>query len=466
MSHANQYDAIVVGAGIGGSNVAAQLSEAGLKCLVIEAGHYFSRRTYPRCELDGNTQLFWHGGLELNSDATLALLRPKVVGGGSIVNQALLDEFDDDALDSWRAASGFPAFSLAAMQPWYAAAKSALSVQTVPVAFANRNADIFKAGFEQCGFHYAPLTRAQSGCHHEAGNDCIECLYGCRLDSKQSTPLTSLKRALKAGCQLIHSCEVMHIEESTQGVTLACRHANGSVIHFHGQRLILAANAIGTTTLLLRAGFGERLPMLGRHFYSHPQYMYFARYREPVNAQRGPLQSYKSADPHFRKQGFKLENVFAPPIGTALLLPQHGVAHQAMMQNITHLASIEVAIRDTEPGQIRLQRNGRARIDKTLNHEDKQRAAAGKAAVYQIFERTGAEQIMDGRLGIGLHLMGGVRLAEQASAGCVGHDFRLFGSQRIHVADSSLFPNAPGINPSLTIMALGRMAAQAILEAA
>ncbi|WP_137939480.1 GMC family oxidoreductase [Chitinivorax sp. B] len=465
MPNAVRYDAVIVGAGIGGSNVAAQLTEAGLSCLILEAGQYFSRNSYPRCELDGNAQLFWNGGLELNSDATLALLRPKVVGGGSIVNQALLDEFDEDALQSWHADSGFPAFSVQGMLPWYHAAKATISVQTVPAEHANRNAQIFREGFERCGFHYAPLTRAQRGCHHEQRNDCIECLYGCRLDSKQSTPLTSLKRALKAGCQLLSACEATHIEEHRDGVTIHTKLADGRQLTFHGRRLVLAANAIGTSSLLLRSGFGRRLPMLGQRFYSHPQYMYFARYREPVNAHRGPLQSYKSADASFRRQGFKLENVFAPPIGSALLLPQRGTSHQAMMRDITHLASIEVAVRDTHPGRISLTNDGRIRIDKRLDAEDRGRAKAGREAVYQIFQSTGAEQVFDGRMGIGLHLMGGARIGNDAATACVGHDFRLFGSHAIHVADSSLFPNAPGINPSLTIMVLGRMAAQSILEA-
>jgi len=44
----------------------------------------------------------------------------------------------------------------------------------------------------------------------------------------------------------------------------------------------------------------------------------------------------------------------------------------------------------------------------------------------------------------------------------VGPDFRLHGHRRIFAADSSIFPNAPGINPSLTIMALAKKAAHSI----
>ena len=46
----------------------------------------------------------------------------------------------------------------------------------------------------------------------------------------------------------------------------------------------------------------------------------------------------------------------------------------------------------------------------------------------------------------------------------VDPEFRLHGYKNIFAADSSIFPNAPGINPSLTIMALSKKAAADILR--
>jgi choline dehydrogenase-like flavoprotein len=43
-------------------------------------------------------------------------------------------------------------------------------------------------------------------------------------------------------------------------------------------------------------------------------------------------------------------------------------------------------------------------------------------------------------------------------------DFNLHGFGNIYTADSSVFPNAPGINPSFTIMALSCMAGDRILR--
>ena len=89
------YDAIIIGSGVSGSLMASELVGAGMDVLLLEAGEFFSRTNFPRKEIDANSKLYWGGGIEFNKSADLAFLRPKVVGGGSIVNQALLDRFDD-----------------------------------------------------------------------------------------------------------------------------------------------------------------------------------------------------------------------------------------------------------------------------------------------------------------------------------------------------------------------------------
>jgi len=46
----------------------------------------------------------------------------------------------------------------------------------------------------------------------------------------------------------------------------------------------------------------------------------------------------------------------------------------------------------------------------------------------------------------------------------VNERFQLHGFANIFVADSSIFPAAPGINPALTIMALSHRASLAVLS--
>lgn len=457
------YDAVIVGAGVSGSFIANALSQAGMKCVLLEAGRYFTRETYPDNELDSNALLYWGGGIELNKDASIGLLRPKAVGGGSVVNQALVDRFDDDAFDSWRDVSGISFLDRAAMDPWYDKVAEQLSIRQVPEEFRNGNGDVFRNGFEANGYRCAPLQRAQKDCHFEDGNCCIECLRGCPIDSKQSMVCSVLPRAREAGLRIVPEFEARRVIENTDEVAVQGRMGDGSDVTFRGRLLVLGAGAIGNSRLLLQSDFDRKLPKLGHNFYTHPQYMCLGIYDEPINAHRGPLQSYKSADPNFRKSGFKLENVFAGPVGVAMLVPHFGTAHLRHMRQITHMACIEVAVRDTHPGRITIDGKGKPIVDKTLNDEDRRRRDRGLEAIRHIFHATGVREILEGDVAIGLHLMGGCNMGTDPSRSVVSPEFRLHGSKRIYAADSSVFPNAPGINPSFTIMALACRAAEQIL---
>ena len=56
--------------------------------------------------------------------------------------------------------------------------------------------------------------------------------------------------------------------------------------------------------------------------------------------------------------------------------------------------------------------------------------------------------------------MGGTRIGVDHVTSSVDPDFKLKGKNNIYVCDSSIFPNAPGINPALTIMALAHKLSQ------
>jgi len=147
-----------------------------------------------------------------------------------------------------------------------------------------------------------------------------------------------------------------------------------------------------------------------------------------------------------------------------MLLPGFGAAHGRLMKDITRLACIEVAVRDTNPGRIRLSKHGTPIIEKWLNDEDRRRRDRGREAIRNIFLSTGAKEILDSGFAIGLHLQGGCNMGADPARAVTSPEFRLHGCKNIYVGDSSIFPNAPGINPAFTIMALSLMAADQIVK--
>ncbi|MEZ5035878.1 MAG: GMC oxidoreductase [Chitinophagales bacterium] len=62
------------------------------------------------------------------------------------------------------------------------------------------------------------------------------------------------------------------------------------------------------------------------------------------------------------------------------------------------------------------------------------------------------EEIYESDLYFGLHLMGGCVMGVDAAKSVVDPEFRSAWRKTLYIADSSIYPNAPGINPALTIM--------------
>jgi cholesterol oxidase len=67
---------------------------------------------------------------------------------------------------------------------------------------------------------------------------------------------------------------------------------------------------------------------------------------------------------------------------------------------------------------------------------------------------------------LSVHPLGGVAVAESPEDGVVDHTGQVFGHPGLFVADGSLYPEAPGIPPSMTIAALAERQSSFIAESA
>ena len=74
------YDFIIVGSGASGGVLAHNLNKAGASCLLVEAGKFFRKDTFPKTEFDYTSKLFWGGGIEFEESGKMAYLRAKCVG--------------------------------------------------------------------------------------------------------------------------------------------------------------------------------------------------------------------------------------------------------------------------------------------------------------------------------------------------------------------------------------------------
>ena len=456
-------DFVIIGSGVSGGRIADELTAGGASCVMLEAGRAYDRRSFPPNEFRASTNLFWSGGIEVSKDARFGFIRGKCLGGTSVVNQADVDRFDDFAWDCWRDHTGIDFFRSSEMAECYDHLDRCVTKGPIPIEHYNRNAKLFVDSFDKCGYHWQPIMRAQDNCRHDQGADCIVCLGGCPRDAKQSTLVECIPRARQRGMEIEIEFEVDHIVDMKDHVKVVGRQ-RGVERTIFARRAVLAGGAFGNTRMLKRStALAKELPALGSAFCCHPQFMTFGAYDEPVDAHKGPLQSVQAHDDGLRRQGVKLENVFAGPIATAMLLPGVGTEHLRLMKKFRYLTSIEYATMDEPLGTIEVTKTGKIVADKPLSASDKAKLKRGLEVTTELHHAAGAKEVIHCDQGFGLHLMGGCPIGLDAKTSVVNPDFEVHDHPNLLMADSSIFPRAPGLNPSFSIMALSVRASRVML---
>jgi choline dehydrogenase-like flavoprotein len=137
-----------------------------------------------------------------------------------------------------------------------------------------------------------------------------------------------------------------------------------------------------------------------------------------------------------------------------MLFTVRGARHHDLLKRYRHMQCVEVAVRDENIGEIKVDKNGKLNVYKPMTDQDNERKVKGHNAIRNILQKAGAYEVYESHMSFGLHLMGGCTMGIDPKTSVVSPEFNVHGMKNLYICDSSIFPNAPGINPSLTIMAL------------
>ena len=489
-ANVEECDVAIVGSGAGGSVAATLLAEAGLDVVVLEAGPYMDRGSYPEEPMAALAALYRDGGLTI-AEGRPAIPTPvgRAVGGTTVINSGTCFRAPDEVLARWRAQNGIEWAT--ELSPDYGQAEEMLHVTPVNPETMGRNGQILMEAADAMGLSHHPLSRNAGRC-----SQCSSCPQGCRLDAKRAAHVSYLPRAVAAGARVRAGVEVDEIvfsgERATgfRGRSGLAWHQNGAPTHERAKgdgrgrayelrarkAVVLAGGAFGTPELLLRSGFRSSSGQLGRNLRIHPACWVGARFDDEVRGWDGVMQSY--AVDEWQDRGILLEATFTPLAFGAQWLPGTGVEHQERILAYDRIASTGVHLSDTSSGRVGLASDGSLRISYKLTRDDADKLTFGIARACEIFHAAGASEVYPQIAGIptiaaqdvqrlearpprvhrlrleAFHPMGTAAMDASPERGVVGTDGAVHGARDLYVADGSLFPSSIGVNPMMTIIAM------------
>ncbi len=481
-------DICVVGSGAGGAVAAAELAAAGRQVVVLERGGYFTEADFDGREARGAARLFWDRQLLATDDLGVSVFAGRAVGGGTTVNWNTSLRLPPEIRAEWEAL-GVDDLGIA-FDEHYAWVELRLDIDTDE---SQRNAQnqALARGLDALGLGWAAIPRNVKGC-----GDCGHCGYGCRPGAKRSTPRTFLADAVGRGAVLVADCEVERVltERGAAVGVAAVQRADGVArrLTVRAKAVVLAGGAIGTPAVLLRSGLGG--PQVGRSLHLHPVPAVAALYDEPIRTWSGVPQSVVS-DAFARidgNYGFRLEVPPALPGVLAAALPWRSAEqHRALMRRLDHVAAIIPIVRDREGGSVTIDRRGAAVLRYRVRGADARISARAIVEAARVHLAAGAREVMSlhtrpiplarggdvenfarevRRRGVApnrvaifsAHQMSTARMGDDDAA-VADRDGAVRGVKGLWVADASAFPNACGVNPMLTVMALARRNARRLL---
>jgi choline dehydrogenase-like flavoprotein len=480
-----ECDVVIVGSGAGGAVAAAELAEAGLDVIVLEAGEHYNRSNYPSDHLDAIAGLYRDGGLTIaEGKPPIPVPVAQVVGGTTVINSGTCFRAPDPVLENWKQRYGVA--WAGDLDADYAEAEAFLRVTQLDPERMGRNGQLAMEGAAAIGASGAPIHRNAGSCVQ-----CSSCPFGCEIDAKRGMHVSYLPRAVAAGARIragVHANRILVEDGRAVGVaaTVAAggkrRRRNFTV---RARRAVIAAGgALGTPELLQRSGLGGR--QVGRNLHIHPACWVGARYEEEVRGWEGVMQSFYVDQ--WEHTGILLEATFTPLAFGGAWLAGSGRTHQEAMLDFGHVGSIGVHLCDESSGRVGLGAEGSLRASYKLTGADAGRLTYGIARAAEVHFAAGASEVYPNIARVGVlrpgdlaqfeattfkpselrleafHPMGTARIAADPGEGACAADGSLNGTRDLYVADASLFPTSVGVNPMMTVIAFAKQIARGLAE--
>ena len=456
-------EVLVIGSGAGGAVTAATLAAAGHTVLVVEEGPWIDPDATEPFSLAEMAAKYRHGG------SSAALGRPAIayaegrcVGGSTEINSGLYHRLPAELAEEWRGVYGIDEFGPEVLDRYADEIENQLSVSRLPGAPPVSSA-VLERGATKLGWRAVEFSRVF---RYESSGRAV----------KQTMARTLLPRAIEAGATILAETRVHKLlreGDRISGASCERRRPDGSTeaLTITADHVFVCGGAIQTPALLQRSGIRSHI---GRGLKMHATVKIAARFPHPIDHGDVPMHRVTEFAPSLTIGGSASRRGHV-----ALALADSGADYADALANWEQVAVYYAAIRSEGSGLVlalpglraplvtyNLTEGDMSRLARSLVHLGEVLLAAGATELYPSVSGGLVARAPDDLASwwdavsrsranlMTVHMTSTVRIGENRARTGADSFGRVWGFGNLRVNDASLLPDAPGVNPQGTIMAL------------
>ena len=481
-------EALILGSGAGGSVIAETLTKSGLDVLMIEEGPHINPEKSPMTATESFSHQWRSGGLNAAiGNPIISYAEGRCVGGGTEINSAIMQKLPEPLIEQWAIKYQIDQFGVNEINAYFNKALNRVNASYTPQPHG-KPSEILKSGGEKLGWKVKELKRAQKG-----SIDINPFASGLSKFGKQSMSVSLIPESIERGMRLISDCRVVKLYKKGSritGVKATVDSLKGRrKIRIHAKYIFLCCGAIYSPTLLRSSGLSKNA---GNSLQMHPTLKVIAKFPDPIDASKShvPLFAITEFMPDIRIGGSN----FTPGI-LGMSVAEDWENRKELMRSHKYCGIYYTMVRGTGKGKIRVMPFSlEPLVSYELSKTDWKNMALGTKYLAEVMFAAGAEQVfpsIEAHQGWSkieevneetknhnfpktktylstVHLFGSCPLGENRNLSnplCVTDSFgKLHGYENIFVADASIIPEAPGVNPQITVMGLAYRVADAFLS--
>jgi hypothetical protein len=414
------FDHIVIGSGPGGAISTSCISE-NESILIIEAGIFPQTLPQAHHTLDHVLRDFKNGGQELIFNSELSqFAQGRVLGGGSEVNSGLYHKLPETKVNE------FLSRARISLNDWNIAEAEIYNLLKISKSPALEEKSLIARGSQKIGLEFQNIPRwrtyKQDGLYEHHG----------MIDVVWKKIFTKNNIFFAMGTQ------VLKIKSEKNHLVLGCKDSSGKFVEYRAKNLVISAGATGSPFLLAQNNY---IKWRDTDFQWHPMYRAIVR-TDKVTLGFGDIDPYQSWT-----EDYSLK--FGSAVSTPGLL---GVAlgRSIFSEEINQLRSYYFSFSSSGKGGLIPFTNVPwykfSTNDKTLKKN-------GTELLTRIL-REGGGTVLDSKNPVNqksstVHIFGSLPLDSSIYE---SGTLRIKEEPRIKVADGSILPIGPGVNPQAVIM--------------